>query len=148
MCGHPIVQETWREHHIVPVIPELNTILSIECARLSCLVDAASCENHSCAPGVDPQTSVVDWAIGISEESGANRPHDTVHFEYSHPNKVDHSESSVQSVSSVLSWANLDSFEESSNWSTSWSHDIVDEVLETTIQKVGLNSLTHFFRYN
>ena len=146
MCRHALVQEAWREHHVVAVEPELNTVLRVESRSLSGTLHSASGNDGSSAPEVDVETAVVDGSVAIGEEPRSNGAHDTPGAEAAHPNVVDHSEGSVESVRSILSLADLNGLEHSAEEARSLGHHVVDEVLQAAAigQEPGLESVRHF----
>ena len=109
------MEETWWEHHVVPVEPKLNTILCVELHLVSSPCESASCEYHGSAPAVDPEASIVDGTIALTQEARTDWPHQPVNSPRAHPHLVHNSESSMKRVSTVLSLAHLDSFEESTD---------------------------------
>ena len=115
MCGDALLQETWWEHHIVAVIPELNSILCIESSSLSGVGHTATSEDTCGGEAVDPETAVVDWTISIGEEARANRSHDSPDAERVHPHPVDDTECAVKRMRTVLSLSQLNGLEESTN---------------------------------
>ena len=66
MSRHSVMKETWWEHHIISVVPELNTILTIKGHHVSCSVESTSSKDHTCAPSIDPEATIVDWTIAVS----------------------------------------------------------------------------------
>ena len=144
------MQETWWEHHIVSVIPELNAILRVECDCLTGVGHTAAGENASGGEAVDPEATVVDWAIAISEEARANRPHDSPDAERVHPHPVDNTECTVECMRAIFSLAHLNGLEESADSSRSLCHNVVDEVLEAASvrEQPSLESLRHFIFFN
>ena len=98
MCRNPVMEETWWEHHVVSIEPELSTILSVEHVLISRLVESASSENHASSPDIDVKARVVQRTVSSSEESRSNRTHDTIDSEDAHPHVVDNSESSMEGV--------------------------------------------------
>ena len=145
MCRESVVQERWREHHVIPVEPELNTVLGVELVLISRFGESKSSENHKSSEEVDEHTSVIEGSVSCSEESGANRSHATVDLEHTHPEVVDNSESSVQSVGAVLSLAHLNLGEDFTNDSGSLSKSFVDNILE--VGCVGEEPLLEFLRH-
>ena len=147
MCGDTLVQETWWEHHVVAVVPELNAILCIEGDSFSCVCHTATGEDASGCEGIDPKTSVVDWAISIGEEARANRPHDSPHAECVHPHPVHNAEGAVKRMCAVFSLTHFNGLEESTNSTRPVSHSHVHEVLQATrvCKKPSLESLRHLF---
>ena len=66
MRREPVVEERRREHHVVAIEPELDTVLCIELHLVSSPCEAAPGEDHCSAPAVDPQASVIDWTIALT----------------------------------------------------------------------------------
>ena len=63
MCRNSIVEETWWEHHLISVIPELNTILRVEVHLISSVDESASSENTEGGPEVAEKSWVVQWTV-------------------------------------------------------------------------------------
>ena len=137
------MEETWWEHHVVSIKPELGSILSVEHVLISRLVESASSENHASSPDIDVKSGVVQWTVSGSKESRSNRTHDTIDSEDAHPHVVDNSESSMESMLGVFSLAHLKSLEDSSNKTWSNSELLVYEILKTSgvSQEESLKSL-------
>ena len=92
------MEETWWEHHVVSIKPELGSILSVEHVLVSRFVESASSEDHASSPDVDVKARVVQWTVSSSEESRSNWTHDTIDSEDAHQHVVDNSESSMEGV--------------------------------------------------
>ena len=124
MCRESVVQETWWEHHVVSLKPEQSTILTVECLLISSMSESASGKDHSSAPNVAIECSVVQWAVSkVGEEARTNWSHDTIDMEDLHDKPIDNSEYSMECMCTVLSSAYFNSFEDSSDetWSSSKS---------------------------
>ena len=66
----------------------------------------------------------------MTEESGTNRSHTTIDLECTHPEVVDNSESSVESMGAVFSLTHLEFLEDVSNKSGSLSQSFIDYILK------------------
>ena len=137
------MEETWWEHHVVSIKPELGSILSVEHVLVSRFVESASSEDHASSPDVDVKAGVVQWTVSSSEESRSNWTHDTIDSEDAHPHVVDNSESSMEGVLRIFSLTHLKSFEDSSNETWSNSESLINEVLKAACvsQEPSLKSL-------
>ena len=143
MCRNPVVEETWWEHHVISIIPELGTVLSVEHILVSRFVESASSKDHASSPDVDVKSGVVQWTVSGSKESRSNRTHDTIDSEDAHPHVVDNSESSMEGMLGIFSLTHLESLEDSSNEAWSNSKLLVHEVLKASCvsQEPSLKSL-------
>ena len=119
MCREPVMKETWWEHHVVSVEPELSSILGIELILISSVVKSAPGKDASRGEDIDKKTGVVKGSICVSRESGTNGSHSTKDLVNRHPQIVHHSEGSMEGVGSILSLAHLNTLEDSSD--KSWS---------------------------
>ena len=119
MCWEPVVKEVWWEHHVISVIPEFYSILSVHLVLLTRFLESASSKNHCGSPDVYKETGVIKRSIWVSEESWSDWSHHSVYSEHAHPEEVYHSECSVESMCTILSLAHFDGFENSSNKSRS-----------------------------
>ena len=137
------MEETWREHHVVSIEPELGSILSVEHVLVSRLAESASSHDHARGPDVYVKSRVVKRTISSSEEPRSNWSHDSVDSEDAHPHVVDHSESSVEGMLGVFSLAHLEALEDSTNKAWSNGESLIHEVLKASSvsQKPSLKSL-------
>ena len=147
MRRETVVQERRREHHVVSVEPKLSSILGVEHVLVSGFTESASGENkHGCSE-VDKETRVVKSAIHVPEETRTNGTHGSIDSEDRHPHVVDHSESSVESVSRILSLAHFKAFVYSANNARSGSQPLINEVLQWAciFEQHGLEPLRHIY---
>ena len=42
MCRKSVMQETWREHHVVSIVPEGDSVLGVECLLISSSLESDS----------------------------------------------------------------------------------------------------------
>tara|TARA_B110000305_G_C19090444_1_gene470507 strand:+ start:355 stop:564 length:210 start_codon:yes stop_codon:yes gene_type:complete len=68
MSRDALVQETWWEHHVVSIKPELNAILSVERGSFTSVSHSASSEDTARRKQVDVETTIVNWPITIGKE--------------------------------------------------------------------------------
>ena len=133
MCRQTVVQETWWEHHVVSLEPELGSILGIKDSLVSLVLESASSQNHHGAPEIAEQSGVVEWSIAqTSQELAAMWSSYCVPVESLYPEVVDNLECSEEGVGAVLSFADLQVLENSTNETWSGGESLVNEVLETT----------------
>ena len=145
MRRESVVQETGREHHVVPVEPELSSVLRVEHVLVTGLRESAPSEDHAGGPEEHEQPRVVEGTVAKTDESGADGAHHGVDTENGHPEVVDDSEGSVEGVLAVLSLAHLQALEDTPDKAWSLRQSLVHEVLKTAgvSQYEGLNSLRH-----
>ena len=152
MCRESVVQEWWGEHHVVPVEPELNTILGVEFILVSWFGESKSCEDHNSCEAVDKKSRVIKWSVWSTQKSSTNRSHATIDLEHPHPEVVDNSEGSMKGVSRVFSLAHLEGLEEITNWAWSLSESLVDDVLKCFVggraEEPRLELVRHLKNYN
>ena len=94
-----VVQERRWEHHVVPVEPELNSILGVESVLVSGSGEAAPREDHESREEVDEKAGVIEGSVASkAEETRSNTSHASVDLENSHPEIVHYSKSSMQGM--------------------------------------------------
>ena len=131
MCRKSVVQETWWEHHVVSLEPELGTILWVEGLHVSSSTESASGEDHSGTPEVAEQSTIVQWSVSKrSEEPWTDWSHQTIDLEDLHEEPIDHSEWSMESVLTIFSFTHFESLEDSTNKTGSSSKSFINKVLK------------------
>jgi len=123
------MKERRWEHHIVSGIPKLWVILSIEVECVSHSDEPESSEDQGSEPEVEEESGVVEGTVCYSHESGEDWSHYTEGLIDGHPEIVHYSEGSVEGVLTVLTRANLQSFEYSTYETTTLTESLINEVL-------------------
>ena len=130
MRREPVVQEGRREHHVVAIEPELDTILSVECVLITSPLEAAPGKNVHGDKEVYQKSGVVERATAQSEEARADGSHGSEYLEHTHPHIVDDAEGAMERMLRVLTWSHLHAAEQRTNRSASLREALIDNVLE------------------
>ena len=145
MRGEAVVQEVWREHHVVALVPELRVVLRVEEVNVARAEEAEAGEDNHSGPHPNENAGDVDWALGHAEETRGYWAHHGDNLVSEDPVPVDDLEHAAEGVLSVLALSQLVEAEEPSDEAASLGEVVVPDGLESlrVPQQEGLNSLRH-----
>jgi len=96
------VQEVGGEHHVVARVPEFRVVLCVEVINVTSTDESESTGDANCAEEVNEETGVVQWAVGVTSETGQNSSHHCHLLVRHHPEVVGYTEQSEGRVRGVL----------------------------------------------
>ena len=148
MCRESVVKETWWEHDVISLEPEMSEVLLVEFGMVLSTLEFHSTQDHAGDKEVAEESTIVQWTVAeVSKESRSDWSHDSVGMEDLNDHPVHNSESLVEVVLTVFSLSNLNSLEDSSDKTWSSGKSFVNQILETfsVFQEEVLKSMRHIF---
>jgi len=145
-----VVQETGREHHVVPCIPELWVVLVVELHDITRADEPESRDYEEGQPEPHEEGRVVQGAMaGSNDEAREDWAHNAEHLIDLDPVVVDNAEEAEEGVLGVLALTHFegacDLTDETGALGEALVHEVLDGLEAATLEHPGLETLRHFF---